>query len=137
MNINKLEKSTLDNGLKVITYKAEGNIFSLGFAVKVGSLYENQKTSGISHFIEHMLFKGTKNKNIDEFNNELEELATEMDIYTSYDQTVLEIDVMKSKAEKAIEIVSDMIINPLFDDNEFNIEKNVILEEIKMGEDDP
>ncbi|KMT22580.1 M16 family metallopeptidase [Clostridium cylindrosporum] len=137
MNKDKLKKSILKNGLKVITYEAEGNIFSLGFGVKVGSLYENEKVSGISHLIEHMLFKGTKNRNIDEFNMDLEELATEMDIYTSYDQTVLGIDVIKTKADKAMEIVADMMMNPLFDDKEFKLEKKVILEEIKMGEDDP
>ena len=137
MNKNKLKKSILDNGLKLITYEVEGDIFSVGLAVKVGSLYENRKTSGISHLIEHMLFKGTKNRNIDEFNNDLEELATEMDIYTSYDQTVLSIDVIKNKSEKALEVISDMIINPSFDEKEFNLEKKVVLEEIKMGEDDP
>ncbi|MEF9935403.1 MAG: pitrilysin family protein [Clostridium sp.] len=137
MNINKIKKSTLENGLKVITYQIDGNIFSLGFGVKVGSLYESEKISGISHLIEHMLFKGTHSRNIDEFNNDLEELATEMDIYTSYDQTVLEIGVIKTKAERALEIVSDMMINPAFDEEEFKLEKKVILEEIKMGEDDP
>ena len=137
MNKNKLKKSILDNGLKLITYEVEGDIFSIGLAVKVGSLYENRKTSGISHLIEHMLFKGTKNRSIDEFNSDLEELATEMDIYTSYDQTVLSIDVIKSKSEKALEVISDMIINPSFDEKEFNLEKKVVLEEIKMGEDDP
>ncbi|MEF9952738.1 MAG: pitrilysin family protein [Clostridium sp.] len=137
MNIDKIKKSTLENGLKVITYQIDGNIFSLGFGVKVGSLYEDEKVSGISHLIEHMLFKGTKTRNIDAFNDDLEELATEMDIYTSYDQTVLEIGVIKTKAERALEIVSDMIINPVFDEDEFKLEKKVILEEIKMGEDDP
>lgn len=137
MNKNKLKKSTLKNGLKVISYEVEGNIFSLGFGVKVGSLYEDEKVSGISHLIEHMLFKGTKNRDIDEFNRDLEELATEIDIYTSYDQTVLGIDVIKTKGRKTLEIVSDMIINPLFDEKEFKLEKKVILEEIKMGEDDP
>lgn len=137
MNKNKLKKSTLKNGLNVISYEVEGNIFSLGFGVKVGSLYEDEKVSGISHLIEHMLFKGTKNRDIDEFNRDLEELATEIDIYTSYDQTVLGIDVIKNKGRKTLEIVSDMIINPLFDEKEFKLEKKVILEEIKMGEDDP
>lgn len=137
MNKDKLKKSTLNNGLKVITYELEGNIFSLGFGVKVGSLYEDEKISGISHLIEHMLFKGTKNRDIEKLNEDLEELATEIDIYTSYDQTVLGIDVIKGKAEKALNIISDMIINPIFDEKEFKLEKKVILEEIKMGEDDP
>lgn len=137
MNKEKLEKTKLKNGLEVITYNIEGNIFSLGFGIKVGSLYESKDISGISHLIEHMLFKGTKNRNIDALNRDLEELATEIDIYTSYDQTVLEIDLIKSKANKAMGIIADMIINPSFDEKEFKLEKNVIIEEIKMGEDDP
>lgn len=137
MNKEKLGKTTLNNGLEIITYNIEGNILSLGFGVKVGSLYEDKKLSGISHLIEHMLFKGTKKRDIEVFNEHLEELATEMDIYTSYDQTVLSIDITKSKVEKAMDIISDMVINPAFDDKEFTLEKNVIIEEIKMGEDDP
>ncbi|WP_035380325.1 M16 family metallopeptidase [Fervidicella metallireducens] len=129
-------KTILKNGLTIITSYRESNVFSMGIGVRVGSLYEDEKNNGISHMIEHMLFKGTKNRDVDKLNDDIEKLANEFDIYTTYHQTVLTIDIMKNKAEASIEIASDMLKNSVFPQREIRLEKNVICEEIKMEQDD-
>lgn len=124
------------NGLKLISYYKKSNIFSMCLGIGVGSLYECQENNGISHMIEHMLFKGTKKRSMEELNYDIERLAGNFDVYTTYNHTAFDIDIMKEKAESCIEIVSDMLMNSVFPEKEFMLEKKVIVEEIKMDEDD-
>lgn len=131
-----VNKTVLPNGLKIITSHRESDIFSLGVGIKVGSLYEDEKLNGVSHMIEHMLFKGTQKRDVDRINDDIERLAGDLDIYTTYHQTVLTIDIMKNKARAALELISDMLVNPIFPEDEFKLEKKVIMEEIKMEGDD-
>lgn len=131
-----VRKTILDNGLSVVTAFRESEIFSLGFGVKVGSLYESEEKSGISHMVEHMLFKGTKTRSREKLNDDIEALAGDLDIYTTYHQTVMTLDVMKSKGRDSLEIVSDMVMNAAFPEKEFRLERRVITEEIKMSKDD-
>lgn len=133
----RINKSILKNGLTVITSYREGSLFSLGAGIKAGSLYENENNNGISHMIEHMLFKGTKNRSLDVLSHDIEKLAGDFDIYTSYNETVLTIDTMKKHGRESLNIVADMFINASFPDKEFRLEKRVIIEEIKMAKDDP
>lgn len=133
----EINKTVLPNGLKVITSFKEGELFSLGVGVKIGSLYEEENNSGISHMIEHMLFKGTSNRDRDKLSDDIEKLAGDFDIYTSYNETMLTIDTMKKYAKDSLEIVSDMFMNAIFPEKEFRLEKKVIIEEIKMTKDDP
>lgn len=133
----EINKTILQNGLRVITSYREGDLFSMGVGVKIGSLYENENNNGISHMIEHMLFKGTTSRNLDRLSDDIEKLAGDFDIYTSYNHTVLTIDTMKKHAKESIEIISDMLMNASFSRNEFRLEKKVIIEEIKMTKDDP
>jgi predicted Zn-dependent peptidase len=133
----EINKTILPNGLKVITSMREGELFSMGVGVKIGSLYENENNNGISHMIEHMLFKGTAKRNLDKLSDDIEKLAGDFDIYTSYNETVLTIDTMKKHAKDSLEIISDMLMNASFPGSEFRLEKKVIIEEIKMTKDDP
>lgn len=133
----EINKTILPNGLNVITSYREGNLFSMGVGIKAGSLYENVNNNGISHMIEHMIFKGTTNRNLDALSNDIERLAGDFDIYTSYNQTVLTIDTMKKHGRDSLNIVSDMLMNASFPLKEFRLEKKVIIEEIKMTKDDP
>lgn len=130
-------KTILSNGLRVITSYREGDLFSMGIGIKIGSLYENENNNGISHMIEHMLFKGTFSRNLDKLSDDIEKLAGDFDIYTGYSQTVLTIDTMKKHAMKSLEVISDMLMNASFPESEFKLEKKVIIEEIKMTKDDP
>lgn len=127
---------TLENGLKLITVRNESSIFALEAGIRAGSLYENSGNNGISHLIEHMLFKGTSNRDRDRLNGDIEGLAGDFDIYTTYQETVLTAEVLKERGERCVDIVADMLMNASFPRSEFNMEKKVIIEEIKMTKDD-
>lgn len=131
-----VKKHCLDNGLEVITIKKDTKITSINIGVKVGSLYENIKEKGISHFIEHMLFKGTKNRTYEELNDELEFLGGEYNAYTDYTSTVYTISCLEEELLNAIDILGDMIINPAFNSEELEKERGVILAEMRASKDD-
>ncbi|EKQ56245.1 MULTISPECIES: pitrilysin family protein [unclassified Clostridium] len=131
-----VKRHTLENGLEVITIQKDTQIAAINIGVKVGAIYENMKEKGISHFIEHALFKGTKNRSDEELNEELEALGGEYNAYTDYDATVYTISCLMEEFENAIELLGDMIINPAFDGAEIEKERGVILSEIRMSKDD-
>ncbi|MDU5106323.1 pitrilysin family protein [Clostridium sp.] len=131
-----VKKHLLDNGLEVVTIKKDTKITSINLGVKVGSLYENINEKGISHFIEHMLFKGTKGRTYEELNDELEFLGGEYNAYTDYTSTVYTISCLEEELNNAIDILGDMIINPAFDSDELEKERGVILAEMRASKDD-
>lgn len=129
-------QQVLPNGIKLITIKKDTQISSLHLGIKVGSMYEDIDEKGISHFIEHMIFKGTQNRTNEKLNLDLENLGGEYNAYTGYDYTVYSITNLNEELERSIEIVSDMIIHPMFKKDEVEKEKKVILSEIKASKDD-
>ncbi|MGG7058556.1 M16 family metallopeptidase [Clostridium tertium] len=131
-----VERHFLDNGLEVITIKKDTKITSINVGVKVGSLYEEINEKGISHFIEHMLFKGTKSRTYEELNDELEFLGGEYNAYTDYTSTVYTISCLEEEIKNAISILGDMIINPAFNSDELEKERGVILAEMRASKDD-
>lgn len=126
----------LDNKFRVVTIKRDTQLCSLNLGVKIGALFENDSEKGISHFIEHMLFKGTKRRDNEALNNELEALGGEYNAYTDYTSTVYSITCLEEEIENAIDILSDMVINPSFEAKEMKKEKDVILSEIRTSKDD-
>lgn len=126
----------LENGIELVTIKRDSQIFSVHCGIKIGSMYENEQERGISHFIEHMLFKGTKNRNNETLNNELEERAGEYNAYTDHNCTVYSVTALYEEIEKSIELLSDMIINSTFPKEELEKERGVIIAEIKGSKDD-
>ena len=126
----------LPNGLKVITIKKNTRLASINIGVNIGSLYEDEKELGMSHFVEHMLFKGTKNRSNEQLNRELEFLGGDYNAYTDYISTVYSITCLDEEFEKGIELLSDMILNSSFDEKEMKEEKGVVLSEIKSDKDD-
>lgn len=131
-----VKRHFLDNGLEVITIKKDSKISSINVGIKVGSLYEEINEKGISHFIEHMLFKGTKSRTYEELNDELEFLGGEYNAYTDYTSTVYTISCLEEEIKNAIDILGDMIINPAFNSNELEKERGVILAEMRASKDD-
>lgn len=131
-----VKRHKLNNGLDVITIKKETQIASINIGIKVGALYENINEKGISHFIEHALFKGTKTRNDEELNDQLEALGGEYNAYTDYDATVYTISCLIEEFKNGVELLSDMIINPGFDKDEIEKERGVILSEIRTSKDD-
>jgi zinc protease len=128
----------MDNGLKVIL--EENNAapaVALQIWVKIGGADESDEEAGICHFIEHMLFKGTEKRKVREAAREIESLGGSIGAYTSYDQTVYHVTLASRYAETGLDILSDAIQHSIFDPFELEREREVILEEIRRGQDDP
>ncbi|ERI90159.1 peptidase M16 inactive domain protein [Clostridiales bacterium oral taxon 876 str. F0540] len=130
------ETKVLHNGLKLITIKRNTQITSLHVGINVGSVIEKANNRGISHFIEHMLYKGTKSKNNEELNDALEKRGGEYNAYTDYTCTVFSITALSEELEPSLEIISDMIQNSTFPEEEIEKERGVILAEIRTSKDD-
>lgn len=126
----------LSNGLKVITIKKPTELMSINLCVNIGSFYETKEQKGLSHCIEHMLFKGTKSRTNEKLNKELENLGGEYNAYTDYNSTVFTINALKSEMDKALELLADMLINSNFSQKEMEKEKSVIISEINSSKDD-
>ncbi|SHI32753.1 Predicted Zn-dependent peptidase [Clostridium cavendishii DSM 21758] len=126
----------LPNGLKVITIKKDTQLSSIDIGVNIGALYENEEEKGLSHFIEHMLFKGTKTRDNETLNLELEALGGEYNAYTDYSATVYSITCLEEEIINAVELLSDMIISPSFNKHELEREIGVVLAEIRTSKDD-
>ena len=130
-----VKKHKLDNGLEVITINKDTQISSINIAVKVGALNETLSEKGISHYIEHMLFKGTENRTFQKLNDDLEALGGEYNAYTDYSQTVYSISCLEDELKNAIELLSDMLISSKFPKEEVEKERGVILAEIRSSKD--
>ena len=129
---------TLDNGLKVILIENHrAPVVSMLVWVKAGSTAERPDEYGLAHLIEHMLFKGTAKRGPGQVAAEVEAAGGDINAYTSYDETVYYIDMASRFAGKGLDILADMVFTPTFDPGEFAREKEVVLEEVRMGEDDP
>ncbi len=135
---DRLRQFTMDNGLKVILEENQtAPVVALQMWVKVGSADEKDEEAGMCHFIEHMLFKGTERRKVREAAGEIESLGGTINAYTSYDQTVYHLTLASRYAEIGLDILSDAVQHSTFEPSEFEREREVILEEIRMGEDAP
>jgi len=129
---------SFDNGLQTIFEKRERTgVVAAQIWVKVGSKYENRKIAGITHFIEHLIFKGTEKLKGNAFATRIEALGGTVNAFTSYDNTVYHIIIPKKTFEEGFDLLVESVLHPAFPTDEIEKERKVILEEIKMGEDDP
>ncbi len=133
----RFENVTLDNGLQII---AEVNPLafsqSLGYFVKTGARDETIEMAGVSHFLEHMVFKGTERRSAQDVNRELDELGANSNAYTCEDQTVFYMSVIPEQQEHSVDLLTDLM-RPALRDEDFETERQVILEEIAMYDDSP
>jgi len=128
----------LKNGLKTLFIESHKSpVVSIQAWVKTGSADEPEKLAGISHFIEHLVFKGTEKFKPGEIAAVVEGAGGELNAYTTFDQTVFYITISKEFADLALDVISQMMGFPKFDETEINNEREVVLEEIKRGEDNP
>lgn len=131
-------KTTLPNGIRVISEEIPSvKSVSIGIWIDTGSRNETEKTSGISHFIEHMMFKGTERRNYRQIAQSLESVGGYMNAFTTKEHTCYYARVLDEFAENAVDVLSDMVQHSLFPVREIAKERTVILEEIKRSEDDP
>lgn len=127
----------LSNGLEVIAeVNPEAFSMSVGYFVKTGSRDEEPEMAGVSHFLEHMMFKGTAKRSAADVNRELDDLGSQSNAYTSEEQTVYYMSVLPENQYAALDLLSDMM-RPALRDEDFQTERQVILEEIAMYDDQP
>lgn len=132
------EKFRLDNGIKVVTYKMpEMRSVSVGLWLNVGSRSETPENNGVSHFIEHMLFKGTEKRSSKKISQIFDAIGGQLNAFTGKECTCFYSKTLSDYLELSLDVLSDMYFNSLFSENEMALEKNVILEEIDMYEDAP
>ncbi|RPI03692.1 MAG: insulinase family protein, partial [Ignavibacteriae bacterium] len=136
--VSTYQKTVLDNGVRVITEEIPHvRSLSLGFWIETGSRDESPQNNGISHFIEHMVFKGTKKRNVKEIAQSIESVGGYLNAFTSKEHTCYYARVLDEHLELATDVLSDMVFQPTFPEKELLKERNVILEELKQAEDDP
>jgi zinc protease len=133
-----LHKTTLDNGITLITRQTpELRVATVQIWVKTGSIDEKENEAGITHLIEHMIFKGTESRGPGEIAGNIEELGGKINAYTSYESTVYHATLPVRHWELAAEVLVDALCNSIFDEQELEREKLVVLEEEKMRSDNP
>jgi predicted Zn-dependent peptidase len=138
MAIPESKTTKLKNGLTLITEKiSEMRSIAMGIMVGVGSVAESNEQAGISHFIEHMAFKGTEKRSAFDIASEFDAVGGKMNAYTSKELTNYYAVVLDKHLDTAVNILSDIYLNSVYDPKEMELEKGVILEEIKMYEDSP
>lgn len=130
--------TTLENGLRIITDDMPGiATATLGLWVEVGARYESPEVNGISHFLEHMAFKGTTTRSAKQIAEEIENVGGHLNAYTSRENTAYHARVLEADVPLALEIIADIIQNSTFEPEEVNRERDVILQEIGQANDTP
>ncbi len=133
----EFRKHQLDNGLEIVAEcNSAAHSLGLGFFVRTGSRDETDAIAGVSHFLEHMLFKGTPRRTAEDVNREFDELGAHYNAFTSEENTVYYAAVLPECQEQCVDILAD-IMRPSLRDEDFEMEKKVILEEIQMYADQP
>ncbi|MCK5286902.1 MAG: insulinase family protein [Thermodesulfovibrionia bacterium] len=132
------KKIILDNGIPVVLENVrEALSVTFGIWIKIGSRNESIQENGISHFLEHMFFKGTGKRTSKDIAVEIDSLGGELNAFTSRETTTFYIKVLDEHIEKAVELITDIFLHSTFPEEEIGKEKGVIFEEIKMVEDTP
>ena len=128
---------TLGNGIRLVHYPVTGVVAHCGLIINTGSRDEDVAEHGMAHFIEHMLFKGTKKRKAYHILSRLEDVGGELNAYTTKEETAVHASFLKDDYERAIEIISDITFNSLFPEKEIEKEKDVVIEEINSYLDSP
>jgi zinc protease len=129
-------KGEVSNGMKILLVKTNTqNIVSVGMFVKAGSRYETVENNGIAHFLEHMTFKGTKKRNAQKLNNDLDSVGAQYNASTSYEFTHYDIHGMSKDLNLFLDIIVDIYYNPIFKESDIKTERKVVIEELKMYKD--
>jgi len=138
MNLRKnFRREVLDNGVTLLFEKRVFPIVSMSITSKIGAMYESEKERGLAHFVEHLLFQGTKSKSKEEINLEVDEAGGEFNAQTSDVDVDISIKCPDDFAEKSIEILIDIVKNALFNEEDIEKERKIIFEEIDSDKDNP
>jgi predicted Zn-dependent peptidase len=135
---HKVQKEVFPNGLVVITEPMEHvHSVSVGIWLRSGSRREPAELNGISHFIEHMVFKGTNRRSAEDIAREVDSVGGMLDAFTSKEMVCFNTKVLDEHLSKVFDVIADMVLEPKFAQDEIEREKSVILEEIRMTQDNP
>ena len=129
--------TTLSNGLRVVACQQPGYVSYIGMVVRAGSRNENAEHEGLAHFVEHTLFKGTRKRKSYHISCRMEQIGGELNAYTSKEETMIYTNAPAGYAERAIELIADLVKNSTFPLSEIEKEREVIIEEIHSYQDSP
>src|SRR5208282_5411462 len=133
-----IRRQTLPNGLTVITEQMPHiRSVAIGIWLKSGSRDEDSEFNGISHFIEHMVFKGTETRSAEDIARQVDSIGGNMDAFTAKECICFNIKVLDEHLPLAMDVLTDLVLHPVFDVGDIAKERGVILEEIKMDQDNP
>lgn len=136
--IDFVSKTELDNGLRIVTERVESvKSVSVGIWVKTGSRNETDAQAGVTHFLEHMLFKGTDSRSSYDIALSMESVGGYLNAFTSSEYTCYYSRCLNTQLERALDVLSDMVLHPSFPEAEVEKEKKVVIEEMKMYRDSP
>ncbi len=136
--VRNIRRKKLPNGLTIITEQMQHiRSASIGIWLQTGSRDEDAEWNGISHFIEHMVFKGTRHRTAEEIARQVDSIGGNMDAFTAKECICFNVKVLDEHVPTALDILSDLVLNPVFDAADIARERGVIMEEIKMDEDNP
>jgi predicted Zn-dependent peptidase len=134
----RLAKTVLDNGTCIVTETMEHvRSVAVGIWLDCGSRHESPDEGGISHFTEHMVFKGSENRSAEEIAFAIDGIGGHLDAFTTKESVAFTAKVLDEHVPTAIDVIGDMVLHPVFDASELEKEKGVVLEELKMDEDSP
>jgi len=137
-NERNIRRTVLPNGLTILTEKMDHiRSVAMGVWIRAGSRHEMPEINGISHFVEHMVFKGTKSRSAQNIAREVDAIGGNLDAFTGKETVCFNIKVLDEHVPVALDVLSDLVLNPIFASDEITRERGVILEEIKMDEDNP
>jgi predicted Zn-dependent peptidase len=133
----QFRQTVLENGLEIVAEcNPQAYSTALGFFVRAGARDESDEVSGVSHFLEHMVFKGTPRRSAADVNREFDEMGADSNAMTGEEQTIYHATVIPEMQDRTVELLAD-ILRPSLRGEDFEVEKQVILEEIRMYEDEP
>src|SRR5271155_99573 len=136
--VRDIEMTTLANGVRVITeVMPHVRSISVGIWIGTGSRRETSDQNGISHFIEHMLFKGTTSRSAEDIARSVDSVGGNLDAFTAKELVCFNTKVLDQHLPRAFDVLADLVLHPLFRDEDIDKEKGVVLEEIKMDADSP
>src|SRR5580693_8944951 len=131
-------RDVLDNGLRILTERmTQVRSISIGVWLTRGSRHETAPRGGIAHFVEHMLFKGTSTRSAEDIAQAIDSIGGQLDAFTAKEYASYYIKVLDEHLPLALDILSDIVLNPAFSRDDLEREKRVVVEEIKMVEDTP
>src|SRR5271167_4011790 len=136
--VRNIQRELLPNGLTVITEQMQHiRSVSIGIWIKAGSRDEDAEFNGISHFVEHMVFKGTEHRSAEDIARQVDSIGGNMDAFTAKECICFNMKVLDEHLPIAMDVLGDLVLHPVFDANDIKRELGVILEEIKMDQDNP